>query len=117
MAIGADAGRRAGCGSRTAIDEVRYAEYAFKINAEYRLPLYRGQRSIYAIDFFVSFGAFMLASSREINRPAPRYQGLSRVPVDLTGNLGFRLDTSLGGFSFTFSNVLGFLPVRSGEGQ
>ena len=102
---------------RTAIDEVRYAEYAFKINAEYRLPLYRGQRSIYAIDFFVSFGAFMLASSREINRPAPRYQGLSRVPVDLTGNLGFRLDTSLGGFSFTFSNVLGFLPVRSGEGQ
>ncbi|HTV20642.1 MAG TPA: BamA/TamA family outer membrane protein [Polyangiaceae bacterium] len=102
---------------RTAIEEVRYAEYAFKLNTEYRLPLYRGQRSIYAIDFFGSFGAFVLAGPREINRPAPKYQGLSRIPIDLTGNIGFRLDTSMGGFSFTFSNVLGFLPVRSGEGQ
>jgi outer membrane protein assembly factor BamA len=102
---------------RTAIEEVRYAEYAFKINAEYRLPLYRGQRSIYAIDFFGSFGAFVLAGPREVNRPAPKYEGWSRIPIDLTGNIGFRLDTSMGGFSFTFSNVLGFLPVRSGEGQ
>jgi outer membrane protein insertion porin family len=102
---------------RTAIEEVRYAEYAFKLNTEYRLPLFRGQRSIYAIDFFGSFGAFVLAGPREVNRPAPKYEGLSRIPIDLTGNIGFRLDTSLGGFSFTFSNVLGFLPVRSGEGQ
>lgn len=102
---------------RTAIEEVRYAEYAFQLNTEYRLPLYRGRRSIYAIDFFGSLGAFVLAGPREVNRPAPKYQGASRVPIDLTGNLGFRLDTSMGGFSFTFSNVLGFLPVRSGEGQ
>jgi outer membrane protein insertion porin family len=101
----------------TAIEEVRYAEYALKLNAEYRIPVYRGRRSVYAIDFFGSFGAFGLAGPREVTNPAPKYQGLSRIPVDLTGNLGFRLDTSLGGLTFSFSNVLGFLPVRQGEGQ
>ena len=50
-------------------------------------------------------------------RPAPKYEGLSRIPLDLTANIGFRLDTSLGGFTFTFSNVLGFLPVPQDEGQ
>jgi outer membrane protein insertion porin family len=102
---------------RTAIEEVRYAEYAFKINTEYRIPLFRGQRSIFGIDFFGSFGAFALAGPREVTRAAPKYKGLSRIPMDLTANVGFRLDTSMGGFSFTFSNVLGFLPVRQGEGQ
>jgi hypothetical protein len=102
---------------RTSIEQVRYADYALKLTGEYRIPIYRGHRSVYGIDFFASFGAFMLADQRELTRPAPEYQGLARIPVDLTGNLGFRLDTNLGGFVFTFSNVLGFLPVRQGEGQ
>ncbi|HVZ35556.1 MAG TPA: BamA/TamA family outer membrane protein, partial [Polyangiaceae bacterium] len=102
---------------RTSIEQVRYADYALKLTGEYRIPIYRGHRSVYGIDFFASFGAFMLADQRELTRPAPEYRGLARIPVDLTGNLGFRLDTNLGGFVFTFSNVLGFLPVRQGEGQ
>ena len=102
---------------RTAIEEVRYAEYAFKLSSEYRIPVYRGRLSVFAIDFFGSFGAFALAGPHENTRPAPKYTGLARIPLDLTANVGFRLDTSLGGFSFTFSNVLGFLPVRQGEGQ
>jgi len=102
---------------RTAIGQVRYAEYALKLNTEYRVPVYRGTRSVFGIDVFASFGAFALAGPREVTRPAPKLSGLQRIPMDLTGNLGFRLDTSLGGFVFTFSNVLGFLPVRQGEGQ
>lgn len=101
----------------TAIEEVRYAEYALKLSGEYRIPVYRGQRSVFGIDFFGSLGAFALAGPREITRPSPKYTGLSRIPLDLTANLGFRIDTSLGGFTFTFSNVLGFLPVGQGEGQ
>jgi outer membrane protein insertion porin family len=101
----------------TAIAEVRYAEYATKLSAEYRIPLYRGVRSVFGIDFFTSFGAFALASRREIERPAPAYHGLERFPVDLTANLGVRLDTSLGGFTFAASNLLGFLPVLRGEEQ
>jgi outer membrane protein assembly factor BamA len=101
----------------TAIEHVRYAQYALKLNAEYRIPLYRGTRSVYGIDVFASFGAFALADPRDITRPAPGSSGLQRIPMDLTGNLGFRLDTSLGGFVFTFSTALGFLPFRQGESQ
>jgi hypothetical protein len=39
--------------------------------------------------------------------------GFGKVPVDLTFNLGLRIDTNAGGFMFAFSNVLGFIPVRS----
>jgi outer membrane protein assembly factor BamA len=101
---------------RTAIAEVRYAEYALELSAEYRIPIYRGRLSVYAIDLFGTFGAFALAGPHEITRPADKYRGLARIPLDLTGNLGVRVDTSLGGFTFTFSNVLGFLPVSQGEG-
>jgi outer membrane protein insertion porin family len=101
----------------TAIEEVRYAEYAAKINAEYRIPLYRGVRSVFGIDFFATFGTFVLAGQREIERPSPAYEGLERIPLDLTANLGVRIDTSLGGFTFSVSNVLGFLPALRGEDQ
>ncbi len=40
----------------TDIVEVRYGKYAFRLGGEYRVPLYRGRRSIYGIDFFGSAG-------------------------------------------------------------
>lgn len=98
----------------TQIVEERYASYALKISGEYRVPLYRGQRSIYGIDIFGSAGIYGLADNRTITDPPTGYSGLARIPVDLTGNLGFRADTSAGGFTFSFSNVLGF-PLR-GQG-
>jgi outer membrane protein assembly factor BamA len=96
----------------TDIVEVRYGKYAFKLAGEYRIPLFRGHRSIYGIDFFGSAGLYGVAGSRDITNPPDGYSGLSQIPVDLTGNLGFRMDTSAGGFVFAFSNVLGFVPVR-----
>jgi len=96
----------------TDIVEVRYGKYAFKLAGEYRVPLFRGHRSIYGIDFFASMGIYGVAGTRDITSPPIGYSGLARVPVDLTGNFGFRMDTSAGGFVFAFSNVLGFIPVR-----
>jgi len=96
----------------TDIVEVRYGKYAFKLAGEYRVPLFRGHRSIYGIDFFASMGIYGVAGTRDITSPPVGYSGLSQVPVDLTGNFGFRMDTSAGGFVFAFSNVLGFIPVR-----
>jgi outer membrane protein insertion porin family len=95
----------------TQILEERYGTYALKISGEYRIPLYRGVRSIYGIDFFGSFGIYGLANERTISRPPRAYSGAARVPVDLTGNLGFRADTSAGGFTFAFANALSFLPI------
>jgi hypothetical protein len=91
---------------------VRYGQYAAKIAGEYRIPLFRGHRSIYGIDLFGSAGVYSVASARDISDPPAGYSGLARIPVDLTGNIGFRMDTSAGGFVFAFSNVLGFIPVR-----
>jgi hypothetical protein len=33
--------------------------------------------------------------------------------MDLTANLGLRMDTNVGGFVFSFSNVVGLLPALS----
>ena len=95
----------------TDIVEVRYGDYAFKLAGEYRIPLFRGRRSIYGIDLFASAGIYGVASARDITSPPVGYSGWSQIPVDLTGNLGFRMDTSAGGFVFALSNALGF-PVR-----
>jgi outer membrane protein assembly factor BamA len=97
----------------TSIAEIRYGHYAAKISTEYRIPLYRGGRSVYGIDFFGSAGIFALASQQHIDHPPRGYTRAQLIPVDLTGNLGFRMDTSAGGFTFAFSNVLGLIPPIS----
>ncbi len=96
----------------TDIVEVRYGEYAFKVAGEYRVPLFRGHHSIYGIDLFASMGIYGVAGARDITSPPVGYSGLSQVPIDLTANFGFRMDTSAGGFVFAFSNALSFVPVR-----
>lgn len=97
---------------KTSIGEVRTGDYAAKLGLEYRLSLFRGTRSIYGIDLFTSGGIWSLASAREFVRPPRDQSGLSRFPVDLTADLGVQMDTSLGGFSFSFSNLLGFMLLR-----
>jgi outer membrane protein assembly factor BamA len=97
----------------TTIGEVRFGDYAAKLTAEYRVPLYRGSRSVYGIDLFGSFGVFGIASERDLIDPPGGYSHAQLIPIDLTGNLGFRMDTSAGGFTFAFANVLGFIPLLS----
>lgn len=99
----------------TQIVEVRYGKYALDAGAEYRVPLYRGRHTVFGIDFFGSGGLYSVASDRDLTSPPRAYSGFARFPLDLTFNLGFRMDTSAGGFVFAFSNVLGFLPVH-GQG-
>ena len=41
------------------------------------------------------------------------YHGFSKVPVDLTFNLGLKADTAAGGFSLGIANFIGFIPIRS----
>lgn len=95
----------------TSIAEIRYGDYSASINTEYRVPLYRGRRSVLGIDLFGRFGVLGLASDRDLERPPSNRRGFSSVPIDLTAGLGFRMDTTLGGFAFSFSNVLGFIPT------
>jgi outer membrane protein insertion porin family len=96
----------------TDIVEIRYGDYAAKINAEYRVPIYRGTRSIYGIDLFGSFGIYGLANPVDISNHARGYSGFSAVPIDLTFNAGLLIDTQAGGFAFGVSNLIGLIPVR-----
>jgi outer membrane protein insertion porin family len=93
---------------------VRYGQYAAKLNAEYRLPVYRGQRSIYGVDLFGSFGVYGLANPQDFTNPAPGSSGFATVPIDLTFNLGVRIETSAGGIVFGLSNFLPFIQRRGG---
>ncbi|MGH7281932.1 MAG: BamA/TamA family outer membrane protein, partial [Polyangiaceae bacterium] len=96
----------------TDITEIRYGQYAAKASAEYRIPLYRGHRSIYGADFFASAGVYGVADERDLVDHPRGYSGIGTVPIDLTFNAGFRIETSAGGFVFGVSNFLGFIPVR-----
>jgi hypothetical protein len=97
----------------TNVAEMRYEEVAARFVGEYRIPLYRGHRSIYGIDLYGSAGFFALASKRDFSAPARGYAGFSKVPIDLTFNLGLRISTNAGGFLLSFSNAVGFFPIRS----
>ena len=64
----------------TTIAEVRYGDYAARLNAEYRIPIYRGRKSIYGVDFFGSVGVYAVADGRDITSPARGYQRLLEGP-------------------------------------
>lgn len=96
----------------TDIVEIRYGNYAAKLDAEYRIPIYRGTRSIYGVDFFGSFGVFGLANEEDFTDRARGYQGFGSVPIGLTFNAGLRIDTQAGGFVIGVSNLVGLIPVR-----
>ena len=100
----------------TDIVEIRYGNYAAKLDAEYRIPIYRGTRSIYGD-----------RSLRELRRLRPRQRGglrrleraatraSARVPIGLTFNAGLRIDTQVGGFVIGISNLVGLIPVRGAD--
>ena len=96
----------------TDIVEIRYGNYAAKLDAEYRVPIYRGRRSIYGVDFFGSFGVYGLANEQSFTDYPLGYTGLATWPIDLTFNLGLRMDTQVGGFVLGISNLVGLIPVR-----
>lgn len=98
----------------TDIIEVRYGDFAAKLDVEYRVPIYTGTRSIYGIDLFGSLGLYGVAARRDLSDPPSGYHGARRVPIDLTYNLGLRFDTSLGGATLAFSNLLGLIPASNG---
>jgi hypothetical protein len=96
----------------TDIVEVRYGNYAAKVDAEYRVPVYRGTRSIYGVDVFASLGLYGVWNEEELVDRPRGYQGLATLPVDLTFNAGLRIDTQAGAFVLGVANLVGFVPFK-----
>ncbi len=96
------------------IGQIRYGNYAAKLDLGYRLPLYRGTRSIYAIEAFGSVGFYAVASEQNFTSPPANVTDGQEAPIDFTFNLGVQIESSAGGFTFGLSNFLGFIPSYSG---
>jgi hypothetical protein len=88
----------------TSIAGHRYDDYAARVLIEYAIPVWRRRGVVYGGDFFAAVGLLGMASDGDLSPPG----GLtwSRVPVDLTGDIGLRLDTYVGIFTISIANAL-----------
>lgn len=93
----------------TAVKEMRSEDIAARLDFEYALPLHRASKGTRAVDLFFGGGLYFLASRRDLEVGISGYEGFSRVPVDLTFDVGIRIDTDVGVFQLAFSNLMGFL--------
>ncbi len=83
----------------------RYEPFAARALVEYAVPLWRRRGFIYRGDAFAAFGAFALAGLDDLRtRDGPALQS---VPLDLTADLGVKLDTYIGIFTVSIANGLG----------
>jgi outer membrane protein assembly factor BamA len=94
----------------TSVQEMRYEDLAGSINLEYSIPFYRGQGMVYGVNGFVNFGVFALASEEDLRTDPQGYQGYEVVPMDLTANLGVKIDTRIGVFMVSLANLFRLIP-------
>jgi len=101
----------------TSIGEFDKEDLAARIDFEYELPLHRGGGDIRGIDAYAGAGLFLLADRWRLRAGLPGYEGLERIPVDLTFDLGIQADTAVGVFKVGFSSLIGFLPDLGQEAE
>lgn len=94
---------------RNSIEEMRYETLAGRLDVEYIVPLYQGRRIVYRLDFFLLLGLYSIGSAEDFQSPPAGYAG-GPFPLDLTLDVGFRLDTTAGVFGFSFKTLLGLIP-------
>ncbi|HEX3695358.1 MAG TPA: BamA/TamA family outer membrane protein [Polyangia bacterium] len=86
----------------------RYDDYTGRLLIDYAVPIIRRSRFIYGGDLFVAVGVLGLASSADFHRSGGLTWGTT--PIDLTGDLGLRLDTYIGVFTASVANILNRSP-------
>ncbi len=96
---------------KTAVQEMRYEDLSASISLEYSIPLYRGHGFFYGINAYFGLGAFMLASRDHLRTETDRYKGFRAVPMDLTVDLGVRVDTRIGPIVFNLANLFRLIPA------
>ena len=94
----------------TTIQEMRYEDIAASITLEYALPFYRGSGTVFGVNGFVAFGAFFLASKEHLKNDPPGYSGYRLLPIDLTADIGIKVDTKVGMFVLSLANLMRFVP-------
>jgi outer membrane protein insertion porin family len=88
----------------TNIAHHRYDNYAGRLLVEYAVPIWRHRGLVYGGDAFVAVG--LLGMGSEGDFAAPGSSSWQSLPIDLTGDLGLRLDTYVGVFTISIANAL-----------
>jgi outer membrane protein insertion porin family len=82
----------------------RYDNYAGRVLVEYAIPIWRRRGVVYGGDAFAAVGVMAMASDGGFTEPGPVTYG--KLPIDLTGDVGLRLDTYVGVFTISVANAL-----------
>lgn len=93
----------------TAIGELRSGQLGARTDVEYTFLIARPGDAVRALFGFLDVGLYALADTDMFTRPIPGYA--ISVPVDLTFDIGIRLDTSVGVFQLAFSTLVGFVSL------
>ena len=88
----------------TSIAHHRYDSYAGRVLLEYAMPIWRRRGFVYGGDAFVAAGLFGMASPGDALGAGPF--SFSKLPIDVTADLGLRLDTYVGIFTISIANAL-----------
>jgi outer membrane protein insertion porin family len=94
----------------TMISEMRYEDIAASITVEYSLPFYRGQGAICGVNGFVAIGLFLLTSKEHLKIEPEGYTGAQLIPMDLSVDMGIKVDTKVGLFVVSLANLLRLVP-------
>ena len=95
----------------TTIQEMRAQELAGRIDLEYSLWLYESREDVRGVVLYGVFGVYSLLDREDLVVAIPGYGGASRVPIDLTFDVGIRIDTVVGVFGLGFSTLVGFIQL------
>ena len=95
----------------TSVVEMRAQQLAARIDIEYGIRAYHSEGHFRSLLVYVNLGLYSLMDHEDLEVAIPGYEGFSRAPVDLTFDLGLRMDTSVGVFQLGFSNLLGFFSL------
>jgi len=99
----------------TSVQEMRYEDMVGNIGVEYSIPFYRGEGVVYGINGFIGVGLFALASREHLRTDPKGYQGYEVVPMDLTADLGVKIDTRFGILIFSMANLFRLIPSVGNE--
>jgi hypothetical protein len=97
----------------TTIRYMQAEEIAWRVDVQYDFAVYRTLRrpSLRGLNLYLNVGLYGLADPLDFRVAVPGYDGFSRLPVDLTFDLGVVAETTIGVFQFGFSNLLGFIDL------
>jgi len=95
----------------TSIENNNLGELAWRIDIGYNVPVYERvrDRGLREVNIYTLIGLYGLADLRDPRIGVSGYTGLSRFPLDLTFDFGFRFDTRVGVFQVGFSTLVGFI--------